>query len=61
MERWMHDTSSVRDKTAHLLSQTFTEATEDRICGIIKGYIKDNPKKLNNWLDYGLNGKRQQC
>ena len=45
MERWMHDTSSVGDKTAHLLSHTFTEAMEDCVCRIIKGYIEDNPKK----------------
>ena len=45
MERWMHDTSSVGDKTAHLLCHTFTEATEDCVHGIIKGYIEDNPKK----------------
>ena len=45
MEWWMHDTSSVGGKTAHLLSHTFTEAMEDRVRGIIKGYIEDNPKK----------------
>ena len=56
MERWMHDTSSVGDKTAHLLCHTFTEATEDRIHGIIKGYIEDNPKKIQElagpWLKW---------
>ena len=50
----MHDTSAVGDKTAHLLSHTFTEATEDRVRGIIKGYIEDNPKKIQQlagpWL-----------
>ena len=54
MERWMHDPSSAGDKTAHLLSHTFTEATEDRVRGIIKGYIEDNPKKTQElagpWL-----------
>ena len=54
MEWWIHDTSSVGDKTAHLLSHTFTEATEDRVHGIIKGYIEDNPKKIQElarpWL-----------
>ena len=45
MERWMHDTSSVGDKTAHLLPHTFTETTEDHVHGIINGYIEDNPKK----------------
>ena len=42
----MHDPSSVGDKTAHLLSHTFTDATEDRVHGIIKGYIEANPKKI---------------
>ena len=50
----MHDPSLVGDKTARLLSQTFTEATEDRVCGIIKGYIEANPKKIQElagpWL-----------
>ena len=50
----MHDPSSVGDKTAHLLSHTFTEATEDRVHGIIKGYIEANPKKIQElarpWL-----------
>ena len=50
----MHDPSSVGDKTAHLLSHTFTEATEDRVHGIIKGFIEDNPKKIQElagpWL-----------
>ena len=50
----MYDTYSVGDKTAHLLSHTFTEATEDCICGIIKGYIEDNPEKIQQlarpWL-----------
>ena len=50
----MYDPSSIGDKTAHLLSYTFTEATEDRVCGIIKGYIEDNPKKIEElarpWL-----------
>ena len=54
MERCMHDPSSAGDKTAHLLSHTFTEATEDRVRGIIKGYIEDNPKKTQElagpWL-----------
>ena len=54
MERWMHNTSSVGDKTAHLLSHTFTTATEDRVRGIIKGYIEDNPDKIQQlagpWL-----------
>ena len=54
MEQWMHDTSSVGDKTAHLLSHTFTKATEDRVCRIIKGYIEDNSKKIQElagpWL-----------
>ena len=55
MEQWMHDTSSVGDKTAHLLSHTFTEATEDHIRGIIKGYIEDNPPKkelARPWLKW---------
>ena len=56
MENWMHDTSSVGDKTAHLLSHTFTKATEDRIHGIIKGYIEDNPDKIQQlagpWLKH---------
>ena len=50
----MHDPSSVGDKTAHLLSHTFTEAMEDRVRGIIKGYIEDNPQKIQElagpWL-----------
>ena len=50
----MHDPSSVGDKTAHLLSHTFTEATEDCVHGIIKGYIEANPKKIQElagpWL-----------
>ena len=50
----MHDPSSAGDKTAHLLSHTFTEATEDRVRGIIKGYIEDNPEKIKElarpWL-----------
>ena len=50
----MHDPSLAGDKTAHLLSHTFTEATEDRVCGIIKGYIEANPKKIQElagpWL-----------
>ena len=50
----MYDPSSAGDKTAHLLSHTFTEATEDRVRGIIKGYIQDNPKKTQElagpWL-----------
>ena len=54
MEQWMHDTSSVGDKTAHLLSHTFTTATEDRVHGIIKGYIEDNLDKIQQiagpWL-----------
>ena len=45
MECWMHNTSAVGDKTAHLLSHTFTEATEDHIRGIIQGYIEDNQNK----------------
>ena len=57
----MHDPSLAGDKTAHLLSHTFTEATEDRVRRIIKGYIEANPKKFKNWPDHGLNGKRQQC
>ena len=52
----MHDPSSARDKTAHLLSHTFTEATEDHVCGIIKGYIEANPKKIQElagpWLKW---------
>ena len=52
----MHDPSSVGDKTAHLLSHTFTEATEDRVRGIIKGYIEDNPEKIKElagpWLKH---------
>ena len=56
MEWWMHDTSSVGDKTAHLLSHTFTEATEDCVHGIIKGYIEDNLKKIQElagpWLKW---------
>ena len=54
MEWWMHDTLSVGDKTAHLLSHTFTKTMEDRVHGIIKGYIEDNPKKIQElagpWL-----------
>ena len=50
----MHDPSSAGDKTAHLLSHTFTDATEDCVCGIIKGYIEANPKKIQElagpWL-----------
>ena len=50
----MHDPSSAGDKTAHLLSHTFTDATEDRVYGIIKGYIEANPKKIQElarpWL-----------
>ena len=50
----MHDPSLAGDKTAHLLSHTFTEATEDRVHGIIKGYIEANPKKIQElagpWL-----------
>ena len=50
----MHDPSSAGDKTAHLLSHTFTKATEDRVRGIIKGYIEDNPEKIKElagpWL-----------
>ena len=42
----MHDPSSAGDKTAHLLSHTFTEATEDRVHRIIKGYIEANPEKI---------------
>ena len=52
----MHDPSSVGDKTAHLLSHTFIEATEDRVHGIIKGYIEDNPRKIQElagpWLKW---------
>ena len=54
MECWKHDTSSVGNKTAHLLSHTFTEATEYRVHRIIKGYIEDNPEKIQQlaspWL-----------
>ena len=50
----MHDPSSAGDKTAHLLLHTFTEATEDGVRGIIKGYIEDNPEKIKElagpWL-----------
>ena len=50
----MHDPSSAGDKTAHLLSHTFTEAMEDHVCRIIKGYIEANPKKIQElarpWL-----------
>ena len=40
----MHDPSSAGDKTAQLLSHTFTEAMEDHVRRIIKGYIEANPK-----------------
>ena len=50
----MHDPSLMGDNTAHLLSHTFTEATEDRMRRIIKGYIEANPKKIQElarpWL-----------
>ena len=50
----MHDPSSAGDKTAHLLSHTFTDATEDRVRRIIKGYIEANPEKIQElagpWL-----------
>ena len=52
----MHDPSLAGDKTAHLLSHTFTEATEDRVRRIIKGYIEANPKKIQElagpWLKW---------
>ena len=52
----MQDPSSAGDKTAHLLSHTFTEATEDRVRGIIGGYIEDNPEKIQElagpWLKH---------
>ena len=54
MEQWIHDTSSVGDKTACLLSHAFTGATGDRVHRIIKGYIEDNPDKIQQlagpWL-----------
>ena len=54
MECWKHDTSSVGNKTTQLLSHTFTEAREHRVHGIIKGYIEDNPEKIQQlaspWL-----------
>ena len=31
IECWMHDPSLAGDKIAHLLSHTFTEATEDQV------------------------------
>ena len=50
----MHDPSSAGDKTAHLLSHTFTQATEDSVRGIIKCYIEANPQKIQElagpWL-----------
>ena len=52
----MHHPSSVGDKTEHLLSHTFTEATQDHVHGIIKGYIEANPKKIQElarpWLKW---------
>ena len=59
MEWWMNNTSSVGHKTAHLLSHTFTEATEDRVCGIIKGYIEDNLDKIQQLAGPCLNARRQ--
>ena len=52
----MHDPSSAGDKTTHLLSHTFIEAMEDRVHVIIKGYIENNPRKIQElagpWLKW---------
>ena len=54
----MHDPSSAGDKTLHLLSHTFTKATEDRVHGIIKGYIEANPKKIQELAGQWLKQKK---
>ena len=54
----MHDPSLAGDKTAHLLSHTFTEAMEDCVHGIIKGYIEANPKKIQELVRPWLKQKK---
>ena len=54
----MHDPSLAGDKTAHLLSHTFTEAMEDCVCRIIKGYIEANPQKIQELAGPWLKWKR---
>ena len=61
MEWWMQDTSSVGDKTVHLLSHTFTKAMEDHVPEQSKVTLRTIPKKFKNWLDHDLNGNRQWC